>query len=342
MVNLQKLAQQVRLRNVWVVGLLLLALLLSACQPVVAPVEAQAPAEPGLASGSATIRLSNQFGRALVSARGNHFVIDSAPPLDHPSEEVNPVEAMLASFGTCAVFIFEKAAQDMGIPLDSATLTVQADWDVRGLRGEDFNPKLQVIRAHMDVEGPSAEETEALVEEWTTRCPIYTTYIRVMPIEITVNDEEMGAKANEDLGTSEVVVSLSNEPGRAIVVARANAFSADSVPPLDGPNEGINPLDLLLAAQGTCGVFIMEKAALELDIPLTTVEGTVEADFDARGLAGQDFDPHIQQMRVNWTLSGVDEAQADTLVDQWMQRCPVYNTLVGATDVVIDYSIATQ
>lgn len=337
--SLRRFVQDVRLRNVWVGGLLLLALLLSACQPIVAPVEAQAPAEPGLATGSATIRLSNQFGRALVSARGNHFVIDSAPPLDHPSEEVNPLEAMLASFGTCAIFIVEKAAQDMGIPLDSATLTVQADFDVRGLRGEDFNPKLQAIRAHLDVDGPSAEETQALVEEWTSRCPIYTTYIRATPIEITVNDEAMGVKTNEELATGEIVVSMSNEFGRAIVTARTNAFSVDSVPPLGGPNEGMNPMDLLLAAQGTCGVFIMEKAALEQDIPLESVVGTVEADFDPRGLAGEDFDPRIQQMRVNWELSGVDEAQAETLVDEWLTRCPVYNTLVEATDIVVEHAV---
>ncbi|MCB9148535.1 MAG: hypothetical protein H6641_07220 [Caldilineaceae bacterium] len=39
---------------------------------------------PTLATACATIELTNQFGRAIVSARGNHFVVDSAPPLGHP------------------------------------------------------------------------------------------------------------------------------------------------------------------------------------------------------------------------------------------------------------------
>ncbi|MDX1615079.1 MAG: hypothetical protein R3300_12275, partial [Candidatus Promineifilaceae bacterium] len=39
--------------------------------------------EPVLATASVVSRLSNQAGRSIVSARGNHFVVDSVPPLDN-------------------------------------------------------------------------------------------------------------------------------------------------------------------------------------------------------------------------------------------------------------------
>ena len=57
----------------------------------------------------------------------------------------------------------------------------------------------------------------------------------------------------------------------------------DSVPPLEGPNEERNPLDLILGSLATCGTFIFERSAQELDIPLTSLTTLVEGDFDPRG-----------------------------------------------------------
>ena len=111
--------------------MLLLGLTLSACQPKAteAPAE-EAPAEeepkveepkaeePALATATAVSRLLNQPGRAIVTARGNHFVIDSVPPLGGPNEEVNPLDLTLAALGSCGAVIMEKAAIDNDIPLD--------------------------------------------------------------------------------------------------------------------------------------------------------------------------------------------------------------------------------
>ena len=140
----------------------------------------------------------------------------------------------------------------------------------------------------LDLEGPDAEQADALFEQWSLRCPIYTTLIKSAPIVVTVNDEEMGGPSAEGLATATVAVSLSNQPGRTIVNVRDNYLIVDSVPPLGGPNLEVNPLDLLLAAQGSCGAVIMEKAAIDNDIELDGVIGTVEADFDARGLSRHD------------------------------------------------------
>ena len=60
---------------------MLAGLLLSACQPL-QPVAPEADST-GLATAAATVQLSNQPGRAIVSARGNHFIVDSVPPIDH-------------------------------------------------------------------------------------------------------------------------------------------------------------------------------------------------------------------------------------------------------------------
>lgn len=302
---------------------------------------ATAPADAStLATAAATIQLSNQFGRSIVSARGNHFVIDSAPPLGHPSQETNPVEAMLGALATCGLFIYESAAQEQGIALDAATFTVQGDFDAQGLSGAtDANPKVQEFRMHMELEGPNADEMAALLEAYTQRCPIYTTLVKAAPIVITANDEEMGGPVAEGLATATVSASLTNQPGRAILNVRENFLTVDSVPPLGGPNEEINPMDLLLAAQGTCGTFIMEKAAMDMEMPFHGAAGTVEVDFDAQGLRDGSVDPAIQVMRIHWTVGAESEEDAEILVDEWLTRCPIYNTLIEATEIEVTHEL---
>lgn len=309
---------------------------LTACQPV-QPVAAQ-PATT-LATGKAFMQLSNMPGRVLVSARGNHFLVSSAPPLGHTSEEINPVEAMLAALGTCGIFVHETAAIEQGIPLHHASAVVAADWDVRGLRGEDFNPKMQQIRVHLTLDGPDADQAATLEEEFIARCPIYNTLIRASEINITTNEEEMGGKIAEELGTSVISTTLTNEPGRAIVGARHNVMVVDSVPPLGSPSEETNPFDLFLAAPGTCGAVIMEQVARDQGLSLTGVGASVEADFDPRGVRNGEVNPRVQAMRVHWQLAGVDDATAEMLVDEWLTRCPLYNTYIEATEIEVTHEL---
>lgn len=302
--------------------------------------EAPAEAPPKLATASAVIDLSNQFGRTINTARKNTFIIDSAPPLGHPAEEMNPVEALLASLATCGLVVYEAAAKEMDIPLSAASVTLQGDFDVRGLAGTaDVNPRVQEFRAHLDLEGPDAEQAAALYEQWTLRCPIYTTLIKSAPIVVTTNDEEMGGPSVEGLATATISASLSNQPGRTIVNVRDNYLIVDSVPPLGGPNLEVNPLDLLLAAQGSCGAVIMEKAAIDNGISLDGVTGTVEADFDPRGLTDSSVSPAIQAMRVNWEIGTESDEEAQFLVDEWLRRCPIYNTLVSAADIEVSHKL---
>ncbi|MEM7035296.1 MAG: OsmC family protein, partial [Chloroflexota bacterium] len=193
----------------------------------------------------------------------------------------------------------------------------------------------QQFRVHMNVDGPDADQQAMIAEHFTKRCPIYTTLIQAAPIEITFNDEAMAGPYAEGLATSTIETTLTNQPGRAFVNVRGNYSVVDSVPPLGGPNEAVNPLDLLLAAQGTCGTFIAEKAALDMDIPLDGASLGIEVDFDPKGVKDGSVSPHIQAMRVNWEMSGVDDAQADTIVNEWLKRCPIYNTLKRATDITV-------
>ena len=305
---------------------------LTGCQPV-QPVQAQAA--PTLATAKVFVQNSNQSGHVLVSARGNHFLIGSAPPLGHPALEINPLEAMLGALATCSIFVHETAAIEQGVPLTAVSATVQADWDVNGLKGEPVNPHMQAIRVHLTLDGPDAAQAESLEAEFTSRCPIYTTLVRTAPIEITTNDEVMSGPVAAGLAMSAVSASLTNQPGRAIVNVRDDYMVVDSVAPLGSPSEETNPLDMFVGALGACGALIVENVAVAEALPLADVAATIEADLDPRGVKGEDVSPHIQAMRVHWLLSGVDQTQADAMVDAWIARCPIYNTYILATDITV-------
>jgi putative redox protein len=138
------------------------------------------------------------------------------------------------------------------------------------------------------------------------------------------------------LATASVTSSLSNQPGRAMVTARGHHFVVDSPPPLGGPNEEINPIDLLLSALATCGTFVCEKAAQELKLPLDLITVNVAGDFDPRGVCGEPIDPRLQAVRVRLALSGPTHTQGEALVAAFQSRCPVYTTLARATTITVE------
>jgi len=143
--------------------------------------------ESPLVTGTATSRLTNQPGRTIVSARGNHFVVDSPAPLGGPNEELNPIDLLLGALATCGTFVCEAAALEMGIPLHGVTVTAAGDFDPRGLCGTgEINPRMQGFRVRLALSGPNADQGAALAEAFRTRCPVFTTFVRAAPIELEV------------------------------------------------------------------------------------------------------------------------------------------------------------
>lgn len=140
-----------------------------------------------LATGSATGTLTNIRGRAILSARGHHIIVDSPPTLDGPNEELNPIDLLLSSLGSCGVFICEKVAYEDNIPLQSVKLNVAADFDPRGICGEPVSSKIQQIRIKITMQGPTQEQAGTIVAGFTSRCPIYATLIEAAPIDIQVD-----------------------------------------------------------------------------------------------------------------------------------------------------------
>jgi uncharacterized OsmC-like protein len=128
------------------------------------------------------------------------------------------------------------------------------------------------------------------------------------------------------LAEAAVIGHVSHQLGRAIVSRREHHIFLDSPPPLGGPNEELNPLDFLMAALATCGTFVIETAAREMDLSLESVHLEAEGDFDLLGVRGvEGIDSSITEFRVKVNIQGPTKEQSSLLVEQFKAHCSVYN-----------------
>lgn len=146
---------------------------------------------------------------------------------------------------------------------------------------------------------------------------------------------------NVTLATARANVEMVQD-GRAIVSARGNRMLVDSVPPLGGPNEEFNPMDMFLGALGTCGAFIYEAAAHEMEIPLHSLSVNVEADFAPAGMRDGSVDPRVRAFRASATADGPSMEQMEALADEWRAHCPIYTTLERAAPIEIVSRLAGE
>lgn len=139
-----------------------------------------------LATASVSARLSNEEGRALLAARGNHLAVDSTPPLGGPNEAVNPLDLLLGALATCGAFLFETTARNEGIALEDVSVVAEGDFDPKGINDDDVNPRIQAYRVTVSSTGPSEDEKQRLADAFARNCPIFTTLAAGAPIDLSV------------------------------------------------------------------------------------------------------------------------------------------------------------
>ncbi len=291
-----------------------------------------------------------QPGRVLMSARGNHWVYDSVPPINGPNEEVNPLDGMLTALIACGMYIYEAVGIEQTIETNNLAATVQGEFDPRGVAGAAVNPRVRAFHITMNVDGPTVEEAAMLAEAFSVRCPIYTTLARSAPIDVTnvVDGEEQETIATEadpivdnDINEMELELGIPSasgrmiEFGRSVMSARGNHWIFDSVPPINGPNEEVNPLDAFVGALPACGIMIYEAVAREQAITLNAINATVEADLDPRGVAGAAVNPRIRAFRVTMNVDGPTIEEAAMMADEFSTRCPIYTTYARSAPIAV-------
>jgi uncharacterized OsmC-like protein len=199
--------------------LLLCLLLLSLPLATAYGQEGDEPTVP-LSTAAATANLVEPM-RAVVHARGNHFVVDSVPPLGSPSEETNPLDLLLGALATCPLFVYEKAAAELEIPLERIEVSAEGDLAPQGVRDGSVDPRIRGFRILIDMDGPSPEQADLLREQFMLRCPIYTTLVRAAPIDIVHVGMDNGVILEIDF-----TYNVSDEEYVAAVSPLAEEFAA--------------------------------------------------------------------------------------------------------------------
>ena len=76
-----------------------------------------------------TARSTDVFGRVLVSARDQHFVVDGPVQNGCPGEAVTPAEIFLAGVAACGVELSGVVARDQHVPLRAVRVAIDGVLD---------------------------------------------------------------------------------------------------------------------------------------------------------------------------------------------------------------------
>ena len=152
---------------------------------------------------------------------------------------------------------------------------------------------------------------------------------------IVETQEAFRADPAEARATFESVSSL-GEGFRSEVALRDHRLVVDEPESLGGTDSGPNPVELILAALGTCQEITYRAYAAALGIPLEHVSVTLEGDIDLRGFFAVDESvrPGYQKLRGTVrVVSSADEETLETLQQAVNAHCPVLDIVSNPVPV---------
>src|ERR1700754_776937 len=120
-----------------------------------------------------------------VTTGAHPFKVDEPPALGGADAAANPVQYALASLGSCQAITYRFWAAQLGVELDSITVRVEGDLDLRGFFGVDdaVRPGLTAVRVEVTVAGPESQqryaELAAAVDE---HCPVLDLFKNPVPV----------------------------------------------------------------------------------------------------------------------------------------------------------------
>jgi uncharacterized OsmC-like protein len=117
------------------------------------------------------------------------FKVDEPPALGGADVAANPVQYALASLGSCQAITYRIWATHLGITLDSVTVRVAGDLDLRGFFGVDdsVRPGFTAIQVEVTVTGPeTAERYAELAAAVDEHCPVLDLFKNPVPVTRTL------------------------------------------------------------------------------------------------------------------------------------------------------------
>jgi uncharacterized OsmC-like protein len=120
-----------------------------------------------------------------VKTGAHSFKVDEPRALGGANAAANPVQYALASLGSCQAITYRVWAAQLGVELDSITVRVEGDLDLRGFLGvgDGVRPGLSAVRVAVTVAGPESEERYAeLAAAVDEHCPVLDLFQNPVPV----------------------------------------------------------------------------------------------------------------------------------------------------------------
>ena len=141
-------------------------------------------------------------------------------------------------------------------------------------------------------------------------------------------------RINADPKIANVVFRAETELNENVrCIARVREFApliVDEPTDLGGTNAAMNPVELVLAALGTCQEIMYAAYAAVLDIPLTEVKVDVKGYLNLQGLFGMDPSIRPGYQKIVWETrisSPADEDSLRSLVTTVEKTCPLLDVI---------------
>ena len=128
--------------------------------------------------------------RSEVSIRQHKLAADEPPALGGADSAPNPVELILAALGTCQEITYRAYATAMGIPLDSVSVQLTGDIDLRGFFAVDDSVRsgYQSIRGTVHLESTASEgELQKLRAAVDAHCPVLDMLTNKVPVSLNLS-----------------------------------------------------------------------------------------------------------------------------------------------------------
>jgi putative redox protein len=145
------------------------------------------------AAGQASFHASSAQQRGLRSVallRQHEVTVDEPAELGGTDRGPNPVELVLAALGTCQEITYRAYATALGIPLDSVSVKLRGDLDLRGFFAVDpaVRPGYQRIQGTVSLRSDRAtpEQLQQLREVVNQHCPVLDILRNPVPVQLDV------------------------------------------------------------------------------------------------------------------------------------------------------------
>ena len=125
--------------------------------------------------------------RSDVQLRDHRLTVDEPESLGGTDAGPNPVELILASLGSCQEITYKAFAAALGIPLDSVSVKLEGNIDLRGFFAveEGVRPGYQNITGTVRIETSASEEQiEQLRGIVNAHCPVLDIITNPVPVKL--------------------------------------------------------------------------------------------------------------------------------------------------------------